>query len=58
MADEWAAYSDSSRHSEQLSCTKYFHPSYGLFYINFESFISFLELTELIKLENAIIVPA
>ena len=21
--------------SEQLSCTKYFYPSYGLFYINF-----------------------
>ena len=25
-----AAYPDSSRRSEQLSCTKYFHPSYGL----------------------------
>ena len=35
VADERAAYPDSSRHSEQLSCTKYFHPSYVLFYINF-----------------------
>ena len=32
---ERAAYSDSSRRSEQLSCTKYFHPGYGLFCINF-----------------------
>ena len=24
-----------SRRSEQLSCTKFFHPSYGLFYINY-----------------------
>ena len=28
--DERTAYPDSSRRSEQLSCTKYFHPSYGL----------------------------
>ena len=34
VADERAAYPDSSRRSEQLSCTKFFHPSYGLFYIN------------------------
>ena len=26
-----AAYSDSSRRSEQLSCIKLFHPSYGYF---------------------------
>ena len=25
----------SSRRSKKLSCTKYFHPSYGLFYIDF-----------------------
>ena len=36
MADERAAYPDLSRRSEQLSCTKYFHPSYGLFSIIFE----------------------
>ena len=36
MADERAAYPDSSRRSEQLSCTKYFHLTYGLFYINFQ----------------------
>ena len=34
VADERTAYPDSSRRSEQLSCRKYFHPSYGLFYIN------------------------
>ena len=44
MADERAAYSDSLCRSDQLSCTKYFHPSYGLFYINFQSFIVFLFL--------------
>ena len=35
--------SDSSRHSEQLSCRKLFHPSYGLFYMSFQSFQYFLE---------------
>ena len=35
VADERAAYPDSSRRSEQLSCTKFFHPSYDLFSINF-----------------------
>ena len=35
-------YLDSSRRSEQLSCTKFSHPSYGLFYINFKIFKSFL----------------
>ena len=39
MADERVAYPELSRRSKQLSCTKYFHPSYGLFYINFGSFI-------------------
>ena len=37
-----AAYPDSSRRSEQLSCTKFLHPSYGLFYIDFKRFKSFL----------------
>ena len=35
VAGERATYPDSSRRSEQLSCTKFFHPSYSLFYINF-----------------------
>ena len=30
VADERTAYPESSRRSEQLSCRKYFHPSYGL----------------------------
>ena len=42
MVDERAAYPGSSRRSEQLSCAKFFHPSYGLFYINFKRFKSFL----------------
>ena len=33
--DEQAAYLDSSRRFELLSCTKFSHPSYGLFYIIF-----------------------
>ena len=44
MADERAAFPDLSRRSEQLSCTKFFHPSYGLFYINFKRFKSFKDL--------------
>ena len=36
VVDEWAVYPGSSRRSEQLSCTKFFHPSYDLFYINFK----------------------
>ena len=35
VADERAAYPDSSRRFEQLSCRKYFHPRYGLFYMIF-----------------------
>ena len=42
--DERTAYPDSSRRSEQLSCTKFFHPSYGLFYMIFERFNNILEL--------------
>ena len=37
------AYPDSSRRSEQLSCIKFFHPGYGLLYIDFLKFKSFLE---------------
>ena len=43
MADERAAYPDSSRRSEQLSCIKLFHPSYRLFYMIFQSLNDFLE---------------
>ena len=42
VAGEWTAYSDPSRCSEQVSCTKFFHLSYGLFYIDFKRFKSFL----------------
>ena len=31
VVDERAAYPESPRRSEQLSCTKFFDPSYGLF---------------------------
>ena len=44
MAEERTTYPDSSRRSEQLSCTKFFYPSYSLFYINFKRFKSFLDL--------------
>ena len=54
MADERVAYPDSSRRSEQLSCTKFFHPSYGLFYINFKSFNLFSEFLDLILIQNII----
>ena len=46
MADERAAYSDSSRRSEKLSCTKYFHPSYGLFPMIFRSLNNVMEFPE------------
>ena len=42
--DERAAYPGSSRRSEQLSCRKYFHPSYGLVYMIFQRLNHFLEL--------------
>ena len=44
MTDERTAYSDSLDFSEQLSYRKHFHPSYGLFSINFLSFKHILEL--------------
>ena len=56
MADERAAYPDLSRRFEQLSCTKFFHPSYGLFYMNFQSFKEFLEFNYLFKFELSRIV--
>ena len=49
--DERAAYSDSSRRSEQLSCREHFHPSYGLKDMNFQSLFEFLELFKLSKNE-------
>ena len=48
--DDRTAYSDSSRRSEQLSCRKHFHPSYGLKDMNFQSLFEFLELFELSKM--------
>ena len=44
MADERAAYADSSRRSEQLSYRNHFHPSYGLKDMNFQNLFEFLEL--------------
>ena len=41
--DERTAYSDSSHRSEQLSCTKYFNPSYGLKDMNLLRLFEFLE---------------
>ena len=52
VADEWAAYTDSSRRSKQLSCTKYFHPNYGLIYMIFQSFNDFLEFLKLFNSNN------
>jgi hypothetical protein len=40
-----AAYPGSPRRSEQLSCSKFFDPGYGLKDMIFQSFINFLELT-------------
>ena len=45
--DERTAYPDSSRRSEQLSYRKHFHPSYGLFSMNFQRLNHFLELIKL-----------
>ena len=49
--DERTAYPDSSRRSEQLSCRKHFHPSYGLKDMNFQRLFEFLELFEFSKNE-------
>ena len=45
--DERTAYSDWSRRFEQLSCIKLFHPSYGLFYMDFQSLFNFLKFLHL-----------
>ena len=42
MTDERAAYSDSSCRSEQLSSTKFFHPSYNYFILIFKVLNHFL----------------
>ena len=39
VVDIWVAYSYSLDFSDQLSCIKFFHPSYGLKDIDFQSFI-------------------
>ena len=54
MADERAAYPDSSRRSEQLSCTKFFHPSYGLFYMNFKRFKLILAVFADVSMTSAV----
>ena len=46
MADERVAYPDSSRRFEQLSCIKYFHPNYGLFYMIIRSLKDFLKFQD------------
>ena len=47
MADERAAYPDSSRRSEQLSYINFFHPSYELFYMIFQSFKDFQKFSRI-----------
>ena len=44
MADERVAYPGSSRRSEQLSCTKFFDPSYGLIYMVFQRFKQYSQI--------------
>ena len=46
---ERAAYPGSSRRSEQLSCTKFFHPSYGLFSTIFQRFSNILKFVLITK---------
>ena len=46
------AYPGLSRRSEQLSCSKFFDPSYGYFSMIFQSFNNHLEL---IKSENQLL---
>ena len=43
------AYSSSLYFSEQLSCIKFFHPTYGLKDINFYSLNQFIEFLLLLK---------
>ena len=54
MADERTAYSDSSRRSEQLSCIKLFHRSYGLIYTIFQRFKHFLDLLLILRIQSRI----
>ena len=49
--DERTTYPDSSRRSEQLSCRKHFHSSYGLKDMNCQRLFEFLELFEFSKNE-------
>ena len=46
-------YSDFSHFSDHFSYINYFHPSYGLFYMIFQSFKRFLKFTG-IKLNSKI----
>ena len=47
----WIGYSDSTHFSDHFSYINCFHPSYGLFYMIFQSFNHYLEFLELFKLE-------
>ena len=51
MTDERTTYSDSLDFSEQLSYRKHFHPSYGLFFMDFLSFKRILELFTFTEME-------
>ena len=55
MADERTAYSDSSRRSEQLSCIKLFHPSYGLFSKIFQRFKQYSKIIINSNLNNKLL---
>ena len=46
VAGMWVGYSDSSYFFDHFSYINYFHPSYGLFYMIFQSLNHFLEFLE------------
>ena len=47
MTDERTAYSDLLDFSEQLSCRKLFHPSYGLISTNFQRSKHFMKFIKI-----------
>ena len=49
----WVAYSYSLYFSDQLSCIKFFHRSYGLKDIEFQSFIQFKSISGFLLLSNS-----
>ena len=52
----WVAYSYSLYFSEQLSCIKYFHLTYGLKDINFLSFNQFIIISGISFINNSNII--